>query len=305
MEKRSTPTFSEILKNIFFFLIIIQLAPPMIQNIAKQFRYFIENRTKVAVLPISGVLYNSEPYCKQLRQLFEAKDIKAILIRMECPGGASGTSQTIFHELKILKNEHHKPVVVLVENICASGGYNIACAADYIIAPGSSIVGSIGSTMPYLFNVKELMEKYNIKYTPIIAGTYKNITNPFVDISDQEKSLLQGVANDSYEQFVLEVSESRKLAHANSKDWADGKIFTGRQAKTLGLIDEIGSLENAIQALKKLGNFEGKIEWVHPPRRLSFWTLFSGDANQDQDNSMFASITQHIGNFLEQRANIA
>ena len=111
---------------------------------------------------------------------------------MECPGGASGTSQTIFDELKALKKENPKPVVVLVENICASGGYNIACAADYIIAPGSAIIGSIGASLPYLFNVKELLEKINVKYTPIKAGTYKNVTNPFVEMTPQEDRFIAG-----------------------------------------------------------------------------------------------------------------
>jgi protease-4 len=217
---------------------------------------------------------------------------------MECPGGASGTSQTIFDELKALKKSHPKPVVVLIENICASGGYNIACAADYIIAPGSAIVGSIGASMPYLFNVKELLEKFNIKYTPIKAGSYKNVTNPFVDLSEQEKSLLQNVADDSYEQFVLEVSDNRKLSHETSKDWADGKIFTGKQAKSLGLIDEIGSLENAIQALKRLGGFKDNIEWIHPPRKFSFLSFFSGDTGQDQDSSLFASMAYSLSNFV-------
>lgn len=301
MDKKSTLSFSDILRNIFFLLIIIQIAPPLIQGIVKQYKNLIEPRTKVAVLPITGVLYNSESYCKKLHKFFENKEIKAILIKMECPGGASGTSQTIFDELKALKKNNPKPVVVLVENICASGGYNIACAADYIIAPGSAIIGSIGTSLPYLFNVKDLLEKINIKYTPIASGTYKNTTNPFVQMSPQETALLQGVADDAYDQFILEVSDQRKLSLAKSKEWADGKIFTGRQAKKLGLIDEIGSLENAIHIIKKKAMIEGKIEWVHPPTKANFWNFFSGEAGPDQDSSMFASLATRISGYLEQR----
>ena len=301
MEKTSKPSFSDILKNIFFLLIIIQLAPPIIQGIVKQYKNLMEQRTKVAVLPINGILYNSDPYCKKLRQLFEDKSIKAILIKMECSGGASGTSQTIFDELKALKKESPKPIVVLVENICASGGYNIACATDYIIAPGSAIIGSIGASLPYLFNIKELLERINVKYTPIAAGAYKNVANPFVDLTPQDKSLLQGVADDAYDQFIREVSESRKLSLASSKEWADGKIFTGRQAKKLGLIDEVGSLENAIQIIKKKAMIEGLIEWVHPPVKFSFWNFFRGDSGQEEESSMFASMASQIGNYLEQR----
>lgn len=300
MEKKVTQSFYTILKNFFFIIIILQLAPPLIQNIVRQYRYLIEWRTKVAVLPITGVLYNSESYCKKLHMLFEDNGIKAILIKIECSGGASGSSQTIFSELKALKQKYPKPVVVLVENICASGAYNIACAADHIIAPGSALVGSIGSSLPYLFNVKEVMEKFNIKYTPIIAGSYKNVANPFVDISKEEIALLQSVADDAYAQFIAEVSESRHLSLEKSKEWADGKIFTGRQAQKLGLIDEVGSLENAIQAIKKLAQFEGKIEWVYPPGKLSLWNIFSGNTSQDQESAMYSTMASRVSSYLEQ-----
>lgn len=295
-------TFSEFLKNLFFLFIIIQLAPPIIQNIAKQYRHFIEQPTKVAVLPIRGIIYDSTNLVKMIRKIFEDKDIKAILIRMECPGGASGTSQTIFDEIKALKQENPKPIVVLVENICASGGYNIALAADYIVAPGSAIIGSIGATLPYLFNVKEFLEQYKVKYTPITAGTYKNAGNPFVEITPEEKTMLQAVTDDSYDQFIKDVSESRKLSLATVKDWADGKIFTGRQAQKIGLIDEVGSLETAIKALKQKAMFEGKIEWVQPPSKFSFWKFLSGsDTGIDQDESIPLSISSIITTYFANR----
>jgi protease-4 len=298
MDKKSTPSFSEILKNIFFVIVILQLTPPILQSIFKQYKNFFLPQTKVGVLTISGILYNSESYSKKMRLFFQAKEIKAILIKMECSGGASGSSQTLYDELSALKKEYPKPVVVLVENICASGGYNIACAADYIIAPGSAIIGSIGTTMPYLFSFKELMEKFNIKYTPIAAGSFKNITNPFINMSEQEKTLLQGVADDSYDQFIRTVSTTRKLAFETSKEWADGKIFTGRQAKTIGLIDEVGSLDTAIQILKKKAHLEGEIEWIYPPHKVSFWNMFSDDG--EQDGSMVTSLAGNLGTYLQQ-----
>jgi protease-4 len=153
--------------------------------------------------------------------------------------------------------------------------------------------------MPYLFNIKELMEKFNIKYTPIAAGSYKNISNPFVDMTEKEKVLLQGFADDSYDQFVRTVSTTRKLAFETSKEWADGKIFTGRQAKNLGLIDEVGSLEDAIQTLKEKAHFAGEIEWIYPPRKVSFWNMFSSDA--EQDSSMITSLVRNLGTYIEQR----
>lgn len=299
---KQAPSFSDILKNIFFVLVILQFTPPLLQGLYKQYKYLFSMQSKVGVLTVSGILYNSESYGKKIRQFFQAKEIKAILIKMECPGGAAGTSQTIYDELNALKKEYPKPVIVLVENICASGGYNIACAADYIIAPGSAIVGSIGTSMPYLFNIKELMEKFNIKYTPIAAGSYKNMTNPFVDMSDKEKALLQYVADDSYDQFIHTVSEKRKLPLETVKEWADGKIFTGLQAKKLGLIDEVGSLNTAMQILKKEADIKGEIEWVHPPRKASFWSMFSSDIEQES-NSMFARLAGNASAYVKQYFN--
>lgn len=297
-------TFSDFLKNLFFVLIIIQIAPTIIQNFSKQYRYLIEQRTKVAVVPIRGILYDSTTLVKQFRKIFDDSAIKAILIRMECPGGAGGSAQIIYEELKALKKENPKPVIVLVENICASGGYNIAMAADYIIAPSSAIVGSIGTTLPYLFNVKELLEQYKVKYTPIKAGTYKNAANPFVDMTDDEKKMLQAVTDDAYDQFIKDVSESRKLSLTTSKDWAEGKIFTGRQAQKLGLIDEVGSLETAIMAIKKKAMFEGKIEWIHPASKFSFWKFITGSDDQvDTDETLSASFSSKIAYYLGQKIN--
>lgn len=304
MNKRTTMTFSDVLKNLFFVLIIIQIAPPIIQNIAKQYRHLIEQRTKVAVLPVKGLLYDSTLLVKRLKKIFEDSDIKALLIRMECPGGAGGTAQTIFSELKALKQENPKPVIVLVENMCASGGYNIAIAADYIIAPGSAVIGSIGATLPYLFNVKELLEQYKVKYTPIKAGAFKNAANPFVEMTAEEKSMLQAVTDDSYDQFIKEVSECRKLSLANSKEWAEGKIFTGRQAQKLGLIDQLGSLETAIKVIKEKAMIEGKIEWVYPPSRFSLWNFLGGqDVGSDQEETINASLSSRIASMIGYRFN--
>lgn len=293
-------TFTDLLKNFFFILVIVQIAPPIVQNLVKQYHAIIEQRTKVAILPIKGVLYDSTYLIKRLRKLFENQEIKAILIRMECPGGASGTTQIICEELKALKKENPKPVIVLVENICASGGYKIAIAADYIIAPGSAIIGSIGATLPYLFNVKELLEQYKVKYTPITAGNFKNAANPFVEMTQDEKSMLQGITDDAYDQFIKDVSESRKLSLTTTKDWAEGKIFTGRQAQKMGLIDEVGSLETAIKALKKKAMIEGKIEWVHPPSKFSLWKFMSGnDIGQDQEESVYANVSSKVVSYIQ------
>jgi protease-4 len=290
------------LKNIFFILIILQVAPLLITNIMKQYSRYIEQRTKVAVLPIKGVLYDSAQLNKHLYTFFKNDDIKAILIKMECPGSAAGTGQALFNEIKSLKKEYPKPVIVLVENVCASGGYNIACAADSIIAPSSAIIGSIGTAFPNLFQLKEFVTQFKIGYVPITSGMYKTTTDPFSDLTPEQIAMLQGVTDDAYNQFIQDVAQARKLSLNKATEWANGKIFTGRQALTLGLIDEIGSAHNAAKKIKEKALIEGEIEWIHPPKKGGLMRLL-GSANGDEadDNSMFSSMINQFCAVLENR----
>ncbi len=295
-------TFYDAMKNVFLLLIILSLAPALISSISKQYGKYFEPRTQVGVLPIRGTISSSEAYNKQLRTYFEDKSIKAILIKMECPGGAAGSAQSIYSEILALKKANaSKPVIVLVENICASGGYNIACAADHIVAPGSALIGSIGTAIPYLFKINKLMGQINIEYTPVATGKYKNVANPFAPGSPEETALLQGLTDDSYQQFLLEVSQSRKLSLAKESEWAEGKIFTGQQALKLGLIDEIGSMDSAIKAIRKKALIEGKIEWVHPPKRGGFMSFFTGEGSQSDDESLSAHFASAICDKLESK----
>lgn len=289
------------LKNIFFILILLQFAPALIENIKKQYGNFLEPKTKVGVLSIKGVLYNSETYAKHLHKFFKNNDIKAILIKMECPGSAAGTGQAIFNEILSLKKEFPKPIIVLVENLCASGGYYIACAADTIIAPSSAIIGSIGTYLPYTFKLKDFIEQYKIHYVPIKAGKYKAMTDPFVDFTVEDKALLQNLLNDSYQQFTIDVAKARKLSLNTASEWADGKIFTARQGLKLGLIDQLGSAYNAIKIIKEKAIIDGEIEWVHPKTETGVFARLFGAKGQDDENSIFTVLANNVCTFLENR----
>ncbi len=290
-------TVYDYLKNIFFILIFLHIAPSLIEGIRKQYGRYLEPRTQIGVLQIKGILYDSSYYTKQLYRFFKNPQIKGILIRMDCLGSAAGTGQTIFNEIQALKKEFPKPIIILVENTCASGGYLIACACDHIIAPASAIVGSIGSYFSTI-QLREFLEQFKVRYSTIKAGTYKTIADPFVDMTQEEKLLLQGIQNDAYNQFVQHVAKERKLSLANITAWADGKIFTGRQALELGLIDEIGSAQNAVKVLKEKALIEGEIEWTKPPVKRGLLSLF-GSQQQDDGNSMFTNALNHICTFLE------
>ena len=292
------------LKNILYialFIILLPLIPLLINGFQQLYNRYIDPRAQVGVLPIKGILYDSNYYTKQLNAFFKDDAIKAILLKIECPGSAAGTGQVIYNEIMELKKAYPKPVIALVENVCASGGYYIACAADQIIASPMALVGSIGVTIPYFFKFKELAEYHKIKHIPLAAGEYKNSTNPFTEMTPQQKQLLQSVIDDSYEKFATDVAESRHLSLDTKNEWANGKIFNGRQALNMKLIDELGSLSQAKNAIQEKANISDDIKWVYAPSRSSFWSIFSG--NSDDDQTLVSSLAHECISIVENRFN--
>ena len=292
-------TFYESLKNIFLILLFLQLAPVLVEGIRKQYSKYLEPKTSVALLPIKGILYDSSHYNKHLNKYFKNTNIKAILLKIECPGSASATGQAIFNEILALKKEYPKPIVALVENMCASGGYLIASACDHIVAPGSALIGSIGTSFPYFFQLREFVEQFKIHYAPLKAGTYKTATDPFTDLTAEEKTMLQELLDDSYQQFSEDIARQRKLSINTLNLWADGKIFTARQALKLGLIDELGSAYNVVKVIREKALIEGEIEWIKPMEPTGFFSLFG--SQEEDDGSMFSAIVNNFFTFLETR----
>ncbi len=289
------------LKNIFFFLLILQLAPPLIESVRKQYMGYLMPQARVGVVSIKGLIYDSSAYNKQLHTFFKDPQVKAILLKIECPGTATGTADFIFNEITQLKKEHHKPIIALVENVCASGGYLIACASDHIITSGSALIGSVGSNLPYMFNVSRLLEHHNIDYVPLYSGKYKSSTNPFSPMTPEDKAMLQGILDDSYDQFATTVALARKISLNNKDQWAEGKLFTGKQALALGLIDEVGAAYNAIKIIKEKALIEGEIVWVHPPQPTGFARIFGGGQSEGSDDSLFSSIANTFCDVIEHR----
>lgn len=294
-------TLYEYIKNALLILILLQLGPILIASIFKQYRSYLEPHTKVGLLKITGVLNDSTYYTKQLHKFFRESDIKAILIKMNCRGSTSGTGYAIFNEIRTLKKKHPKPIIVLIENVCASGGYWIACAADHIISPASALIGSIGVTLPYLFQLHEFIEQYKVGYTPMKSGKYKDIGNPFVSITPDDKIMLQNVLNDEYKQFTQAVAKTRNLLLTKSNEWANGKIFTGLQAKKIGLINEVGSISNAIKVIKDKALIVGKIQWVKPSARPRGLFNFFMNSQYEEESSMVRNVLNQACIYLENR----
>jgi len=262
-------TLLDSVKTLFLVLIIIAMSPMILSTIQKHYTAYMEPRAAVGCIIIHGLINRSDNIIQQLHDFFEDPEIKAILLKIDCHGAAAGAAESLFHEITLLKNEFRKPIISLVENVCTSGGYHIACATDHIIAPGMALIGLIGVSFPRLFQFDACIKQHTIGHTAVKTGTYQSTSDPFVTISDDEKAALQKVLDNAYGQFVRHVAASRHFSLEDANTWADAKLFTGQQAFNIGLIDEIGSLSNAIKAIRDKALIEGKISWIYPPKKCT------------------------------------
>jgi protease IV len=208
----------------------------------------------IGLVEIKGVIFSSKPYVDEIERFRKIPNVKAVVLRVDSPGGAVVPAQEIYEAIQKAKKD--KPVVVSMGSISASGGYYLASAANKIFASPGTITGSIGVAM-HIRNIQELFTKIGIGNSIIKSGEFKDLGSPFRKMTPKEETFLQGVADDIYQQFVEAVAKGRKLSVDQLKTIADGQIFTGKKAKELGLVDEIGSLQ---QAISETGKMVGIVE---------------------------------------------
>jgi len=223
---------------------------------------------KVALVKIEGLLVTPEHVVEELHDYAEDASIKAIVLRIDSPGGGVVASQEIFNAVKNAKKEGKK-VVASLGSVAASGGYYVAAAADRIVANPGTLTGSIGVKMEFA-SVEKLLEKIGVKGMVVKAGEYKDIGSPFRDMTEQEQKLLQGVIDDVHSQFIEAVAEGRGLPSTDVKAIADGRIFTGRQALALKLVDEMGDLADSIRVAGRLAGIKGKPNVVEKKKNIPF-----------------------------------
>lgn len=286
---------SGFLTSMLLLIVIIQMAPTLVKNFKDIYDDAFELKAKVGVIKITDEISQIGTYIKNLRNFFEKDDIKAILLRIDCPGGASGSSQALYNEILELKKEYPKPIITLTNDLCASGGYYIACASDYIIASPASIIGSIGVYLSS-FKIKELIESWKIKCNIVQAGKYKTAFNPFTENSKEVNDLMQSVANDVYAQFINDVATRRKLSIDQAEKWANGKFFTGKKALELGLVDENGSESNAIKKIKELAMIEKdkKIDWVKSKKQSKLSKLIGIEEDDEESKSQISLVDKFV-----------
>jgi protease-4 len=218
---------------------------------------------KVAVIPISGMIADSEPVIDQLKKYGKDDSVKAVVLRINSPGGGVAPSQEIYEEVGKLNAK--KPVLTSMGAIAASGGYYIASATRKVYANPGTMTGSIGVVMPFM-NVKDLVDKIGLKGMAVKSGQFKDIGSPLREMTPQEHEILQSVVDNVHMQFVNAVAKGRKLPPGDVMKIADGRIFTGEQAKALGLVDALGNLEDTVEAAGKLGGISGEPKVILPPK---------------------------------------
>ncbi len=232
---------------------------------------------KIALVKVEGVLMASAPVVDELNDYAEDPSIKAIILRIDTPGGGVVVSQEIYNAVQNAKKEGKK-VIVSMGTVAASGGYYVAAAADKIVANPGTLTGSIGVIMQFAV-IEKLLDKIGVKGNVIKAGEYKDVGSPFRDMAPQERKLLQTVIDDVHNQFIEAVvkgrnealAEGRKLSIDEVRAVADGRILTGRQAYDLRLVDELGDLADSIRIAGALAGIKGKPQIIEKKKKIPFF----------------------------------
>jgi protease-4 len=250
---------------------------------------------QVGVIEITGVIADPKETLAQLKEFRNNEDVKAIVLRINSPGGGVGPSQEIYEEVR--KTSRVKKVVASMGAIAASGGYYVASAADHVMASPGSITGSIGVIMEFA-NFQELFRKIGVSAFVLKSGEYKDIGFPLREMTAQEKALLQAFIDSVHAQFVAAVAEARKIPKEEIQAIADGRILSGEQAKALGLLDDLGNLEDAIAMAAKLGGIKGEPSVLYAQKRkFSFLEYLLGSSTWTGVLDQITATAIHCGYF--------
>ena len=234
---------------------------------------------KVALIELIVPILSSEETVRQFRKYRETSSVKAIVFRIDSPGGGVAASQEIYEEVRKTR-ESGKPVVVSMGAVAASGGYYVACGADRIMANPGTLTGSIGVIFQFL-QFEELMKKVGVEANTFKSGELKDIGSPFRKSTAREREYFAGLVGDVYDQFINVVSRERHLTLNHVKKYADGRVFTGRQALSWGFVDTLGTYEDAISLAGSLGGIKGSPRTIRERKHRTFFEELVGETATD------------------------
>jgi protease-4 len=260
-EKKNSSFFRRL-----FFLVLILFALIGILSLASEWIPEQRAQNRIGVIDVTGVISGSQHIVNQVKKFRQDKRIRGIVLRIDSPGGSVGPSQEIYDEV-LKTRDGGKTIYASMGAMAASGGYYIASAAEKIFANPGTLTGSIGVIMAFT-NAKGLMEKIGLKPKIIKAGKYKDIGSPARAMTEKERNLLQSVVDDVHQQFIEAIASGRGISIEEVTTIADGRIFTGRQAHSLNLVDELGGLQATIDQLSDKVGIIGAPKIVKEKPRL-------------------------------------
>lgn len=225
---------------------------------------------RIGIVEIEGVITDSKEVLEQIEKFKDDVTVKGIVVRINSPGGASAPCQEIFRELRKLSEK--KKVFVSMGSVCASGGYYIACAGEKIYAMPSTVTGSIGVLVETIV-LEDLLRKLGLQSVIIKSGEYKDTGSPLRKMKEEEKAYIKEIVDSIHEQFIEDVANGRKLPKEKVKKLSDGRVFLGTSAKEYGLVDKIGTLNDAIEDLRLTLGLKERPEIVYAKRKLDILRL--------------------------------
>jgi len=232
---------------------------------------------KLAVIELRGIIVESDDVVRQLKKHRESGSIKGIVLRIDSPGGGAVASQEMYEEVR--KTRETKPVVVSMGSLAASGGYYVACGASRVVANPGTLTGSIGVISEFL-QLEDALNKLGIGVKTIKSGTMKDAGSMTRRMTKEDERYFQSLMDDVHHQFINVVETERKLSHTKTISIADGRVFTGRQAVDLDLVDTLGTFEDAVSIAADLCGIKGEPSLVRERKYKPFWERMFGDVGE-------------------------
>jgi protease-4 len=254
-----------------FFVILFFVSVLIARSILDGSEHGLVDKTGIGLVEVKGMILDSSETVRQLRYFLKKEEIKAVVMRVDSPGGVVAPSQEICDEVR--KFAAKKKIIVSMGSLAASGGYYISAPATLIFANPGTITASIGVILK-LSNIEALMDKIGIKSYTLKTGKFKDSGSPMRKFSEEDRAMLKAVIDNTHEQFVQAVAKGRKLPVEDVRMIADGRILSGEQAKALKLVDRLGTLQDAIEEAGKLAGISGEPEVLLPPKKkLNYWDI--------------------------------
>jgi protease IV len=249
---------------------------------------------RIGVVDLEGVILSPDPVVGQLKKFNDDSSIKAIILHVNSPGGGVAASEEIYREVKRIHDEKKKQIVVSIETVGASGAYYVSSASNKIYADNGSIVGSIGVIAEWV-NYGDLLKWAKLKSVVLKTGEFKDTGNPTRDLTPAEQAYMQSLIDNMFGQFIQAVADGRGMKFDDVKAIANGKVWTGQQALSMKLIDNVGDFEAVVKDTAKSVGITGEPTLVHPEKdRKTLLDLMLGDVSQYLPNTE-KMLEQHVG----------